>query len=105
MLSPVKIFDGKGNLKEVVTKETIEDRHWKNLRTNNHIFAVKKSTPDMKLLIKTIICGACHTEFTTTHARTLYCGQECARKMVEKKRKEKLRLKKEAQQNEKASSP
>jgi hypothetical protein len=101
MLNQVKIFDGKGDLKEIVTKETIEERHWKSFKTNNHIFAVQGSSPDMKLLVKNIVCGVCKTTFTTTHARTLYCGRPCANKAVEIKRQEKMKIKKEALQNAK----
>jgi hypothetical protein len=105
MLSPVKIFDGKGNLKEIVTKEMVEDKYWKGFKTNNHIFAVKGSTPDFNLLIKTITCGVCKNEFETTHAKTLYCGKKCAHKMVENKRKEKMKIKKEARENDKHNKP
>jgi len=101
MLYPVKVFDNKGNLKEIVTQEIIEYRHWKNVKTNNHIFAVEKSKPDLKLLIKTITCKVCGTEFTTTHARTIYCGTECAHQVVEKKRKAKIALKKQAREDAK----
>ena len=99
MLNPVKIFDGKGNLKEIVTKETIEERHWNFFSTNNHIFAVQGSHPNTQLAIKNIVCGVCKTTFTTTHARTLYCGRPCADKAVEIKRKEKMKIKKEARKN------
>lgn len=101
MLYPVKVFDGEGNLKKIVTQEIVEERFWKNIKTNNHIFAVQKSKPNLKILIKTIICKVCEEEFTTTHAKTLYCGAECAHKMVEKKRKEKIILKRKARENAK----
>jgi hypothetical protein len=101
MLSPVKIFDAKGNLKEVVTKETIEERHWKFFRTNNHIFAIQGSHPEMNLALREIICGVCNTMFVTTHARTLYCGRPCADKSVKIKSKKKLEQKRKERRNAK----
>ncbi len=47
MLHPVKVFDGKGNLKKIISKEELEERFWnpKTLKANNHFFALKGSTP------------------------------------------------------------
>jgi len=104
MLSPVKIFDGKGNLKEIVTKEMVEDRYWKGFKTNNHIFAVEGSTPNFQLSLKKVTCRVCKNIFETTHAKTLYCGRECAHKMVEIKRKQKIKTKKEAQADAKLNN-
>jgi len=101
MLSPVKIFDAKGNLKEIVTKETIEERHWGFFRTNNHIFAIQGSHPDSQLATKEIVCGVCKIKFLTTHARTLYCGRPCADKSVKIKSREKLERKRKERRNAK----
>tara|TARA_R110000824_G_scaffold382980_2_gene576311 strand:+ start:248 stop:565 length:318 start_codon:yes stop_codon:yes gene_type:complete len=101
MLSPVKIFDAKGNLKEIVTKETIEERHWGFFRTNNHIFAIQGSHPDSQLATKEIVCGVCKITFLTTHARTLYCGRPCADESVKIKSREKLERKRKERRNAK----
>ena len=37
MLNQVKIFDGKGKLKQIITKDAIANRHWKFYKTNNII--------------------------------------------------------------------
>lgn len=99
MLNQVKIFDGKGKLKQIITKDAIANRHWKFYKTNNHIFAVEGSKTNFKLTTKNINCKVCKVAFKTTHARTLYCGISCASKSVEIKRKEKLKLKRKARKN------
>ena len=101
MLNQVKIFDGKGKLKQIITKDAIANLHWKFYKTNNHIFAVEGSKTNFKLVAKNIICKVCKVSFKTTHARTLYCGVSCASKSVEIKRKEKLGLKRKAIKNDK----
>lgn len=87
MLSPVKIYDKHGKLKATVTKEEIEDRHWKRLKTNNQIFAVKGSKPDTSLLLRSVKCNICGTSFDTTHRKTKYCDKICADKAVKRKKK------------------
>jgi len=99
MLNQVKIFDGKGKLKRIITKDAIAKRHWKFYKTNNHIFAVDGSKTNIRLVVKNINCKVCKVAFKTTHARTLYCGIACASKSVEIKRKEKLKLNRKAIQN------
>jgi hypothetical protein len=101
MLNQVKVFDGKGKLKHIITQDEIANRHWKCYRTNNHIFAVEGSKTNFKLVAKNIICKVCKVSFKTTHARTLYCGVSCASKSVETKRKEKMELKRKAIKNDK----
>jgi len=43
MLYPVKVFDGKGKLKEVISKGELQERFWnpETLKTNSHFFALK----------------------------------------------------------------
>jgi Zn finger protein HypA/HybF involved in hydrogenase expression len=101
MLNQVKVFDGKGKLKRIITQDEIANRHWKFCKSNNHIFAVAGSKTNFYLVEKNIICKVCKVSFTTNHARTLYCGIPCASKSVEIKRKEKLELKRKARRNAK----
>lgn len=101
MLNQVKIFDGKGKLKQIITKDAIANRHWKFYKTNNHIFAVVGSKTNFNLITKNINCKVCKVAFKTTHARTLYCGISCAGKSVDIKRKEKMKLKRKAIKNDK----
>ena len=103
MLNQVKIFDGKGKLKEIIPKEAVVYRYWKGFNvTNNHIFAVSQgSQTNLKLMLKKLVCGMCKKKFETNHSRTLYCGKVCADLSVETRRKKKLKLKKQARKNAK----
>ena len=52
MIYGVKIFDSKGQLKQDLTKEELEARHWN------------------------AICGA---EFLSSHVRARYCNRKCVK--------------------------
>tara|TARA_R110000744_G_scaffold245066_2_gene361883 strand:- start:459 stop:776 length:318 start_codon:yes stop_codon:yes gene_type:complete len=101
MLNQVKVFDREGKLKEIIPKETIANRHWGFFKTNNHIFAIQGSHPEAKLALRSIVCGVCKNTFTTTHARTLYCGRPCADESVKIKNRAKLELTRKARRNAK----
>ena len=93
MLSPVKIFDGDGKLKEIISRETLEARHWKTYKTNNSLFAIEGSIPNKKIAVKIKNCSVCKSLFETTHTKALYCGNICAGEAVKIKRKNALKKK------------
>lgn len=100
MLNPVKVLDGKGNVKKIIPSEELQERHWKIINKNdsNNLFAVGKGRPTIALALRSIDCGICGTSFKSTHKKAKYCGKMCSEKAGGLKRKG-LSLKNEKDKN------
>jgi len=80
MLSPVKIYDGEGNLKKVISPEELNHRYWKGVRKdpNTNLHDIEP---------RSVECGVCGTVFTTKHKKAKYCDKMCAKSASESRRK------------------
>jgi len=79
---PVKIFDGKGNLKQTMTAEEVSAQHWTGFKCNVTSFIIEGSTPHKgktrKKKMKDLMCVVCGAPFQSTHIKAKYCNHVCA---------------------------
>ena len=84
MIYGVKIFDSKGQLKQDLTKEELEARHWNGFHFDVTPYAVSNKVARKGYVrkvkpVRKIKCAICGAEFLSSHVRARYCNRKCVK--------------------------
>ncbi|MDC3375231.1 hypothetical protein OAW27_00135 [bacterium] len=91
MFHECKVYDGKGKLKTVYTKDQVAFSHWRNTVDGSNKFTFSETTDIPKELVKgpqrKLIClySECKKPFITTHKTAKVCSDTCGKEVKREK--------------------